>query len=80
MIILNKKNLIKLKNKNTCSISLGTIARGIFGNEPSLSLENLERDLEFVKKAGFNKIIIFRLGGLDNGHVRIIDKFLSNDN
>jgi hypothetical protein len=51
-----KKKLIRLKNKNAHSISLGTIARGILGNEPILSPDNLKRDVEFIKKAGFNKI------------------------
>ena len=70
-----KRNLSKLKNKNNYSISLGTIAIGILGNEPILSPSNLEKDLEFVKKEGFNKVIIFRLGGLDKDYIKIINKF-----
>jgi len=70
-----KNNLIKLKNKNNYSISLGTIAIGILGNEPILSPENLKKDLEFVEKAGFNKIVIFRLGGLNKDYIRVINKF-----
>ena len=37
--------------------------------------ENLEKDLEFIKKAGFNKVIIFRLGGLNKEYTKIINKF-----
>jgi len=70
-----KKNLIKLKDKNNYSISLGTTAIGILGNEPILSSENLEKNLEFAKKAGFNEIIIFRLGGLNKDYIKIINKF-----
>jgi len=70
-----KKYLQKIKNKRNCSISLGTIATGVLGNEPILSPENLEKDLSFAKKAGFNKIIIFRLGGLNKEYIKIINKF-----
>ena len=72
-----KKNLIKLKNKNKSSISLGTIAIGILGNEPILSPNKLRGDLEFVKKAGFDKVIIFRLGGLNKEYIRVINRFAS---
>jgi len=71
-----KKNLIGLKNKSNYSISLGTIAIGILGNEPILSPKNLERDLEFVKKNGFNKVVIFRLGGLDKDYINILNKYI----
>ncbi len=70
-------NLIKLKNKKNYSISLGTIATGILGNEPILSPENLEKDLQFVKNAGFKKVIIFRLGGLNKNYIKIIDEVMN---
>lgn len=72
-IIIGK--LPKVKNKEDYSISLGTIAIGILGNEPILSPQKLKEDLEFVKKAGFNKVIIFRLGGLNKGYIKVINKF-----
>jgi hypothetical protein len=75
---LNKKiklNLKKLKNKQNHSISLGTIAIGILGNEPILSPENLKKDLEFVKKAGFKKVVIFRLEGLNKDYIKVLEKF-----
>ncbi len=72
-----KNRLIKLKNKHGCSISLGTIAIGVLGNEPILSANKLKDDLEFVKKAGFNKVIIFRLGGLNREYIKVINKFAS---
>ena len=70
-----RKSLKRLKNKNQYSVSLGTIATGILGNEPILTQENLEKDLEFVKNAGFNKVIIFRLGGLNQKYINIINSF-----
>lgn len=76
---LNKKireNLTQLKNKSNHSISLGTIAIGILGNEPILSSENLEKDLAFVKKVDFKKVVIFRLEGLNKNYLDIINKFL----
>ncbi|HLD37163.1 MAG TPA: hypothetical protein VJA86_01080 [Candidatus Nanoarchaeia archaeon] len=71
-----KKRLSKLKNKQDYSVSLGTIAKGIFGNELILSPENLEKDLKFIKKIGFNKAIIFRLGGLNKNYIKVINRFI----
>lgn len=72
----SKKKIFQIKNKKNYSISLGTIARGILGNEPMLSPINLEKDLEFVKKCGFKKIVIFRLEGLNKEYVDILEKFV----
>jgi len=69
------KDLKKIKNKDNYAIGLGTIATGILGNEPILSLENLEKDIEFVKRVGFNKFIIFRLGGLNKEYIEVLNKF-----
>jgi len=73
-----KKNLINIKDKSNYSISLGTIAKGILGNEPILSSENIKRDLKFVKKSGFNKVVIFRLGGLNKDYIHVLNKFIYN--
>lgn len=70
-----KSNLINVKDKSNHSISLGTIAKGILGNEPILSSKNLEKDLEFVKNCGFKKVVIFRLGGLNKEYIKILNKF-----
>ncbi|MCK5624602.1 hypothetical protein KAI04_02055 [Candidatus Pacearchaeota archaeon] len=70
-----KNNLKKIKNKKNYSISLGTLAIGILGNEPILSSKKLEKDLEFVKKAGFKKIIIFRLEGINKKYLKVLNKF-----
>ncbi len=66
----------KIKNKEDYAIGLGTIARGILGNERILSAKGLEKDLELVKKLGFQKVIIFRLGGLNKGYIETIEEFV----
>jgi len=70
-----KKNLKNIKTKKNYSISLGTLAVGILAHEPILPPQNLEKDLEFVKKAGFDKVIIFRLEGINKEYIQIINKF-----
>jgi hypothetical protein len=65
-----------LKNKDDYSISLGTIDLGIRGNEPILSPENLQQDINYIRKLGFNKIIIFRLGGLNDSYLKVLSNFL----
>ena len=71
-----KQRLKKIKNKNDYSISLGTIAIGILGDEPILSPQKLERDLKFVKDSGFKKIVIFRLEGINKEIVNLLKKYL----
>jgi len=70
-----KKNLKSIQNKKDYSISLGTLAIGILGNEPILSPEKLEKDLKFVKEVGFDKVVIFRLEGINKRYLEIINKF-----
>ena len=70
-----KKNIKNIKNKEDYSISLGTLAIGILGNEAILSPEKLEKDLEFVKKIGFSKVIIFRLEGINKEYMEAINRF-----
>lgn len=68
-------HLKKIKNKEDHIIGLGVIAKGIL-DEPILSPENLENDINLVKKLGFNKIIIYRLGGLNKKYLDVIEKFI----
>jgi len=72
-----KKNLIKIKNKNNYPIGIGTITKGIFGNEPILSPKELKKDLGFIKKIGFKKVTIFGLSGLNKKYVSVIKDFLN---
>ncbi len=55
--------------------SFGVIAPGVMGNEPVLSPEQLERDLQIAKKTGIKEVILFRLGGLDKKYAKTIRKF-----
>jgi len=54
-------------------VALGTIARGISGDEPLLSPMQLKEDLELVEKAGIREVIIFRLGGLNSKYLKVIN-------
>ncbi len=55
--------------------SFGVIAPGILGNEPVLSPQQLEQDLQIAKKAGMKEVVVFRLGGLDKEYGKVLDKF-----
>ena len=71
-----KLNLKNIKNKRNHSISLGTIAIGVLGNEPILPPKKLEENLKFVRKCGFKKVVIFRLGGLNKNYIKVLDEFI----
>jgi len=58
-------------------IGLGTIQTGVFGDEPILSPEHLEKDLEFARAAGFDTAVIFRLGGLNDSNLEVLQRFAS---
>lgn len=57
-------------------VGLGTIAAGILGDEPILSAKDLERDLKEMKQIGVEEAVIFRLGGLDDKYVKVLEKFV----
>jgi len=67
--------LKKIENKKNISVGLGTIDRGVVTTK-ILSPSGLEKDLGFVRQAGFEKTIIFRLGGLNSKYMKVIKKFL----
>lgn len=58
------------------AVGLGTIATGVYGDEPILSPEQLERDLEFLEEAGVERAVIFRLGGLEEDYLEVCRKFV----
>jgi len=68
------RNLERIKNKKKFVLGLGIIAKGKI-TKKVMSAEELEKDLEFAKKAGFNEVIIFRLGGLNKDYMNVINKF-----
>ena len=69
-----KKKLKNVKNKKDYSIGLGVLAGGVI-TKKLLTSKNLEKDLEFVKNAGFKKVIIFRVGGLNKECMKVIKRF-----
>lgn len=56
-------------------VSLGCIATGINNNEAIISPELLESNLKITKDLGIKEAIIFRLGGLNKGYLKVIKKF-----
>lgn len=57
-------------------VAYGTIAKGIGGDEPNLSLSQLEEDLKLAKEIGIEEAVIFRLGGLDRKYLKVLNKFI----
>ena len=46
-------------------VAVGLIGRGIFGNEPVYkSIKEMERDIKYLKKKGFEKFVFFRIGAI----------------
>ena len=60
--------------KKTVEVGLGTIATGVLGNEPMLSTQELEKNIQFCKEEGIETIVVFRLGGVHKKHNTILQK------
>ncbi len=81
----NKKKRKRIKSyiagipadiRENYSVGLGTIATGVFGNEPVLPPGLLDEDLKFLKENGMEEAVIFRLGGLNREYLRVLEKYL----
>jgi hypothetical protein len=75
-----KRKMTKLifeehKKYDKICVGLGTIAKGIVGNEPILSTEDLKKDLDFLNRMGIEETIIFRLGGLNEKYIKILNNY-----
>ena len=57
-------------------VGFGTIAVGVNGNEPLLSPQQLEKDLQIAKDAGVKEVVLFRLGGLNKRYMKVMEKFV----
>lgn len=55
--------------------AFGTIATGVQGNEPLLSLAQLKKDLTIAREQRMKEVIIFRLGGLTKEYTNLLAKF-----
>ncbi len=71
-----RRKLEEIEDKKNVVIGLGVIAKGVLTTEEILSASGLEKDLEFAKGAGFEKVIIFRVGGLNKKYMEVIDKYV----
>jgi hypothetical protein len=58
-------------------LALGVIATGVLGNEPLLTAQGLADDLEWAERSGAREVCIFRLGGLNESYVSVIERFLT---
>lgn len=55
--------------------AFGTIARGVQGDEPLLSLAQLKKDLTIAREQRMKEVIIFRLGGLTKEYAHLLARF-----
>lgn len=71
---LIRKGIIRSKKINpNLQLGLGTIATGVLGNEPILSLKSLKSDIDFMEINNIETGIIFRLGGLDENYIKLLE-------
>lgn len=67
------------RNKNRFqeySVALGLIGRGVEDHlTPLISLTDLKRDLDIVEKEGIKNVVLYRLGGLNEDYLKVIEKF-----
>ncbi len=68
-----------LLHKGRICFELGTIATGVWGNEPILPPQALAQDLQWAKESGVEEVFIFRLGGLDDSYMRVIRGFVGRN-
>jgi hypothetical protein len=61
------------KNRGMIGFGLGTIATGVLENEPILSPEKLKEDLEWARQSGVDEVFIFRLGGMSDEYIKVIN-------
>lgn len=57
-------------------VAYGTIAQGVGGWEPKLSLSQFKEDLKIAKEIGIKEVVIYRLGGLAKDYLKIIKNIL----
>ncbi|MBW2983844.1 hypothetical protein KY361_01910 [Candidatus Woesearchaeota archaeon] len=56
-------------------LGIGMLAPGM-GNEPVMTIEQLDKDLKAAKSSGIKEVVIYRLGGLDKRNIRTIKKYV----
>ena len=56
-------------------LGIGCLTTGIFGNEPVMTLDEFEHDLQTAKHIGISKIFIYRLGGITQDTASIMKAY-----
>lgn len=62
------------KKYKTFQLGIGVLAKGIAGNEPVMTSEQLDKDLKSARLAGVKEVVIYRLGGLTKSNIKIVKK------
>ncbi|MGM5481638.1 MAG: hypothetical protein ACQESE_04485, partial [Nanobdellota archaeon] len=62
------------RHRDRLVLGIGTTAIGEMGNEPKISYEDFQRDLQFSKRLGIKDVFVFRLGGHDKKYQEIIEQ------
>jgi len=71
---LIRNGVIKLRKINpNLQLGLGTIATGVLGNEPIISVPSLKNDIDFMRVNNIETGIIFRLGGLNEDYIKLLN-------
>lgn len=65
-----------VRSDECVAVGLGTIATGVFEDESILPPDALARDLQRMADAGAEEVIVFRLGGLDEDYLDVIESFV----
>jgi len=68
-----KKN--RSEHGKRAGIALGCLHTGEFGKEPRITPNDLREDLETVRNLGYEKVYLYRLGGLNSEYAQIMDEF-----
>jgi hypothetical protein len=70
---LIKNRIIKARKINpNLQLGLGTIATGVLGNEPIVSVSSLKNDIDFMKLNNIETGIVFRFGGLNEDYIKLL--------
>ncbi len=56
-------------------VAYGTIGTGIQQTEPNILVEQLELDLKLAQQAGIREVVLYRLGGLNQGYAKVLRKY-----
>jgi len=61
---------------NRFIMAYGTLTSGILGWEKPIDIKLLKRDLDLAKKYRLKEIVLFRLGGLNQKYIKLLEKYV----